>query len=326
MDIVLDSYLFDIEDEDEIRINIPVYNALINVCKSGHANVYLYNDTLSKMLERDIKPFPIQVWKIKDKNLKNAIINMNSAFNNAVMSSLVPLDIDDCGGEQDFFVDADDYDMITQIRKDRHYTDLIFLLLHSCYNKNMCLSNRIVTGELKRGRKIGDEFTLSCRCVKEYKERFRFCSIEEFQSDQDKAFIELQRMKKEGLILYEENPIVVRGKHHNKLQFDSNFTTFSGLSRGNKAVISLLRNFGLKKIIFGEFHEDTAYPKGTIHTYSCTPSHDGDVLKGWLFAETGYRNHVDLLFPQKVGENLMLYFNSIFLRTNVGRLVESIMD
>ena len=103
-----------------------------------------------------------------------------------------------------------------------------------------------------------------------------------------------------------------------------NFITYEGLSRINKLVISLLRKFGLSKIIFEDFHEDSSHPKGFITTYDVSTTSDNDIVNGWLYAETGFRNHVKLYFPKTVGKNLHLYLGGEFDKNRVERLIDSL--
>lgn len=325
MNVVIDPYFMAIDDEEEIRRNLPSFQKLVVLCNSSRVNVFLYKGLLEKMLEREVSPFPIAIWKVKDKNLRMAIVELNNAFTNAVMKSVVPLDIENCDGNQEFHISAEQEEVRKDLESDGNYYELLTVLLQPCYKNDLKISECILTGNVSRGRKIGDEFTINCNCQKEYKKYFRFGGIEEFESQQDRALNELRVLERKKEFSYIESPIVVRGKHHNMLQHNSDFTTFSGVSRINKSVLTILRKFGLYKIIFGEYHEDTSYPKGTVIVDEVVSTSNGDIIKGWLFAETGYRNHVDLYFPQKVGESIKLYLNDVLDKNSVERLVDTVL-
>ena len=87
----------------------------------------------------------------------------------------------------------------------------------------------------------------------------------------------------------------------------------------------MLRNFGLFRIVFKEYHEDATKITGTIDTYDIDETEDSDIVKGWLFAETGYRNQVDLYFPKDVGKCLFMYLEPCFTNENVSRLCDSLI-
>ena len=43
MNIIIDPHMFELEDEEEIRNNIPFFQTLIFLCKSGRIRIFLYN-------------------------------------------------------------------------------------------------------------------------------------------------------------------------------------------------------------------------------------------------------------------------------------------
>ena len=324
MNIIIDPYMLELEDEEEIKQNISFFRVLIFLSRLNRIRVFLYKDLVEKMLCREVKPFPIHIGKIRDDNLKAALLSINTLFVSAVMNNITPIDVEACKGEQDFAVESDERRVENILNTDDKYFELLSILLQQCYNSGMVLSNTIVKGEIRRGLEISDEFRLNCQCYcQKYDGKYCIDIIDKFASDVDKAYIKLDQIIMENGITCVSNPEIVRGKHHNFLQANSNFSTYDGLSRVNKAVISLLRRFGLSKIIFGEFHEDSSYPQGTIVTNDIQIVDGGDIVKGWLYAETGYKNHVDLYFPKYVGKNLMIYLNNVFDRNSVQRLVDT---
>ena len=324
MKIILDPYFLDLEDEKEIKDNILFFQTLVFLCTSGKVSICLYKELINKISARNVTPFPIQLGKVYDDNLRGIIINLNEAFNHVIMKNIMPLDVEECGGNQNFAVISEHNDVSLQLEKDAKYYELLSVLLHSCYDKQVDLSKCIVTGHIKKGRKVGDKFKLICKCDKSFEENYIFDVIDKFVSNQDRAFRKLEELYREKVFFFVELPDIVRSAHHNKLQFNSGFTVFNGLSRINKSVLMLLRPFGLQKIIFGEFHRDTSRSVGTIVAYSIKKTYNTDIVKGWLYAETGFKNHVDLYFPESVGENLMLYLENDFSKNNVERLIDTL--
>lgn len=325
MNIIIDPYMLGLSDTSEIKNNIPFFQTLIYLCNSGRVNVYLYEELVQKMLAREITPFPISLGTVRDETLRLQIMNLNRAFVNVVMNNINRIDIEECGGEQSFDVRGEQREVIENLKTDSAYFELLSILLQPCYNKQLKLSTDILTGDTKKGRKIGDIFELVCNCKKsQYSEVYKFSSISELESEKDKARMVLNQKAVDGLFNMVDSPLIIRGEHHNKLQFNSDFTSFEGLSRANKSVLTLLRKFGLSKIIFGEFHEDASRAKGTIIVYDVRVTDDNEILRGWLFSETGFKNHVDLYFPKEVGNNMRLVLNDEFSRNNVERLVDSL--
>lgn len=320
--VVIDPYFLEMENENEINNNFASFRTLIFLCDVGRINVYLYKGLIEKMRNREIVPFPIHVGTIRNPHLRQLILDLNHAFVHIMARYVRPLDIEECEGDQKFEVSSAQKEVKEQLMSDDRYYELLTILLQSCYNMQLDLSHSIVTGLIKKGRKVGEEFSLKCRCSNCFNSNYRFVCVEEFETDQDRAYLKLNDLAKSNSILFVKTPDVVRSAHHNKLQNNSDFTSFEGLSRRNKAVLSLLRRFGLRKIIFGEYHEDASQPIGTIVTYSVEKTKEWDIVKGWLFAETGFRNHVDLYFSQGVGESLMIYLKNELSKTNVERMVE----
>lgn len=325
MNIIVDPYMLELEDENEIRDNLSFFRVLFLLCKDKRINLVLYKELVEKMLTREVKPFPIYMGQIKDNSLRNTIQLINSSFVNFVMSSISALDIESCSGDQNFEVESDVTRVDECLQNDEKYYELLSVLLQPCYNKKLIISDCIITGKKERGLLAGDSFLLKCQCsCTSTKVKYYFGLIEEIADEEDKAYLSLDHMISTGMVPFVLSPVIVRGDHHNKLQKNSDFTTYEGLSRVNKAVISVLRKFGLSKIIFGKFHEDSSRAQGSINVYDVQTTDSNDIVKGWLFAETGFKNHVDLYFPKGVGKNLKIYLKGEFGKNSVERLYDSL--
>lgn len=326
MNLVIDPYMFEIVDEQGVNNAIHFFRILINLCNGRHVRVVLYQNLYEKMLERNYSPFPLPVGKIKNECLRAMALSINDSFTKAVVDNniLLPLDMELCGGNQEYVI-SDFCGDLEGFKDDPKYVELFHVLLHSCYDPIVQIESYVVTTRVRYGGKFGTAFSLRCDCEKStFLTEYEFKSIMDFEPESDRAKRELFSLAKVHGFSKIDSPEIVRGKHHNFLQYNSSFTTYEGLSRTNKQVISLLRHFGLKKVVFGEFHYDTTKTQGTITVDEVKQTSDGDVIRGWLYAETDYRNHVDLYFPQDVGVLLNGVFNGVFERNDVERLTDSL--
>ena len=222
MNILIDPYMLELEDENEIRSNISFFETLCFLCKSNKISIFLYKDMVEKMLARDVKPFPIFLGQVRDEKLKETVRIINTIFVNVVMKNISSLDIEACCGEQNFKISSVKPEVVERLSNDAKYYELLSVLLQSCYNKKIVLSQSIITGVIHNGLSINDEFDLKCQCIQElFKRGFRFENIEKLESLEDKAFIELFRMVSNNEIEFILSPKILRGKHHNFLQKNS---------------------------------------------------------------------------------------------------------
>lgn len=90
MSVLIDPYMFELSNEQEIRDNIAFFMKVIKIAsypeKSKRIPIAVYSGMAGKMQKRAIQPFPIQISMIQDKDLKRAIIQLNNLFSNALIS------------------------------------------------------------------------------------------------------------------------------------------------------------------------------------------------------------------------------------------------
>lgn len=326
MSILIDPYMFELSNEQEISDNIPffinVIKAALNKERRKSISIAVYRGMLERMQKRTIQPFPIQPSVIKDTELRKTILQLNNSFNNALIPYIENLDIDDCDGNQEFVVSND-----TEMIKDNHYYELLSTLLVPCYSNNIVLDSKILTGNKTKGKHIGDTFELVCNCeVHEYKKRCLFVSADELISDKDKVIQELKLMKKNGEFSYSKKVTAFMGDHHNHVQKDGKkFSSINDLSSQNKTVLGLLRELGLFKIIFGKFTPKGKNVIGTMTIQDVCSADSQDIVTVNFTAETEMVIETILYFPRGIGELLKRYFKTETLTyQEVAKLIENI--
>ena len=311
MSILIDPYMFELSSEEEIRDNIvffqKVSKLISNHNNSQRLSIALYKGVVDKISNREIQPFPISPTNIYDRELKSIIFSINKLFNNSILRYIEKLDIDQCSGEQDFYVENDN-----ELVNDNNYYELLSILVIPCYSKDTKIDERILTGKKSIGKKIGDFFSLKCNCeVSQYNIICRFVGVDEFITDKEQVIEDIKKMKKNGDIITTENVIATIGDHHNHVQADAKkFSSLQELSARNKRVLLLLREFGMNRIIFGAFTQAGARPVGTMSIQAIEEKDTQDIVKVKFTAETNYVYETELYFPKGIGKLLQKYFKS----------------
>lgn len=198
MSVLIDPYMFELSNEQEIRDNITFFMNVIKIAsypeKSKRISIAVYSGMIEKMQKRAIQPFPIQLSMIQDKDLKSTIMQLNNSFSNALIRFVENIDIDECVGNQEFVVRNDE-----KMSEDDHYFELLSTLLVPCYSETVDLDSKILTGNKENGKQIGDTFELVCNCdTREYQKTCSFISVDDLVSDKDKVIQELKQKKKKG--------------------------------------------------------------------------------------------------------------------------------
>lgn len=311
MSILIDPYMFELSNEQEIRNNINFFMNIIKIVsqseKEKQISIAIYHGMIKKMQERPIQPFPIQLTKIHDKDLKKTIMQLNDAFSNVLIKFVENIDIDECDGNQDFEVCNDD-----EMLGDSHYFELLSTLLIPCYSESVELDSKILTGNKEKGKQIGDTFELICDCsVRKYQKSCEFICVDDLISDKDKVIQELKQMKKRGEFSTSSSVVAIMGKHHNHVQANGKkFSNLRDLSSQNKVVLQLLKELGLFKIIFGEFTPNGVKAIGTMSIQNVDSKELHDIVTVKFSAETQMVLETALYFPKGIGELLRRYFNS----------------
>ena len=327
MSVLIDPYMFELSDEQEIKQNIPFFQTVNKLLSSSNPNhrisIAIYKGVIDKLQRRVIQPFPIQLNMIHDRDLKDTIMVLNNQFSKALLRSIESIDIDECVGEQEFYVEDD-----ASLLDDRIYYEMLCTLLIPCYSETTSIDNRIMTGEKRKGKKAGDSFDLTCCCdIKNYTKHCIFVDIDEFIPTEEKAITKIKEVLHTlDIDLSKEVPASM-GSHHNFITADGrSFSKLNDLSSRSKMVLSQLREIGLFKIIFGRYYALTALkPVGTMDILEVKQYEIHDIVKVRFYAETERQIDTDLYFPKEIGIQLQNYFQSKRLDyLSVGQLLERI--
>ena len=311
MSVLIDPYMFELSNEQEIRDNITFSMNVIKIAsypeKSKRISIAVYSGMIEKMQKRAIQPFPIQLSMIQDKDLKSTIMQLNNSFSNALIRFVENIDIDECVGNQEFVVRNDE-----TMSEDDHYFELLSTLLVPCYSETVDLDSKILTGNKENGKQIGDTFELVCNCdTREYQKTCSFISVDDLVSDKDKVIQELKQKKKKGGIPVSTIVTASIGSHHNHVQANrKKFSELDELSSQNKIVLRLLKELGLFRIIFGKFTPNGVKAIGTMSIQNVDSKDSQDIVTVNFSAETQMVIETFLYFPKGIGELLKRYFKS----------------
>lgn len=322
MSILIDPYMFELTDEQEIRDNISFFLKIIKLStnpeKEKRLSIALYKGMVEKMQTRSIQPFPIQISEIVDQDLKSTILKINQLFSNILLGSIESVDIDGCDGDQEFLVDSEN------VMDDKYY-ELFSTLLIPCYSKNLILDEKILTGNKSTGKHVGDSCVLNCECEeRKYSRECRFVDVNDIISQKDLTIEKIKKKRLSGEIKVIDTVEATLGDHHNHVQADGKkFQKLDDLSSRNKIVLRLLREFGLFKIIFGRFLPQGVRAIGTLSIHSLEEKDTQDILIVKFSTETKMLIETSLYFPKGVGSLLSKYFQDEQLTyMNVNELLE----
>ena len=314
MSVLIDPYMFELSDAQEIKNNISFFMKMLKLCNKSDDDeklrIAIYKGMLKRICQRTIQPFPINIQAITDSDLKNTILQINKSFNHALLESIESIVIDENG-----------------IAEDDSYYEMFCMLLIPCYSKHEDIDDRILTGIKKDGRQIGDHFQIQCSCFDyNYIKQCMFSGIDEFISDKEKVIEFLKEKKRKKEITIVDIVSAEIGEHHNHVQADGKkFSTLSELSIKNKKVLKLFQNLGLFRIVFGRFTSQGVKAAGTMTIYSISKKNTQDIVTVKFNAETGFQIITDLYFPKGIGQLLQDYFkkNQITYK-NMSELVDKI--
>ena len=326
MSVLIDPYMFELSDAQEIKNNISFFMKMLKLCNKSDDDeklrIAIYKGMLKRICQRTIQPFPINIQAITDSDVKNTILQINKSFNHALLESIESIDIDECSGEQEFKIIDEN-----GIAEDDSYYEMFCMLLIPCYSKHEDIDDRILTGIKKDGRQIGDHFQIQCSCFDyNYIKQCMFSGIDEFKKKKKKVIEFLKEKKRKKEITIVDIVSAEIGEHHNHVQADGKkFSTLSELSIKNKKVLKLFQNLGLFRIVFGRFTSQGVKAAGTMTIYSISKKNTQDIVTVKFNAETGFQIITDLYFPKGIGQLLQDYFkkNQITYK-NMSELVDKI--
>ena len=308
--ILIDPRMFQIKDENEIENNLCFFQCFIDLLKKKKLTIVLYNDLYQRILNRHHNPFPISFNNITNKDLKTEIKLINESFYTTILSDILSVDIEDCGGEQSFSITPD-------LKSNDEYLALFYVMLGNCYRDDIFIEPFVLCGnltyELYDPPEQINELCINCNCDirKPYSETFVWTAPSIFDDEEPDSLQLLQRLIEKQSNLYVDKPAVMRADHHLPFQ-NKAIRQYDDISARNKPVLALLRYFGLKKIIFMEFHHENKKSAGTITVTSIEKAESHDILTGWLYCEQQYKTEVQLYFPKQIGELLASHCENEF--------------
>lgn len=311
MSMLIDPYMFELSNEQEIRNNLTFFMNVIKIASYPEKNkripIAVYSGMIEKMQKRAIQPFPIRLSIIQDKDLKSTIMQLNHSFSNALIRFVESIDINECEGNQEFVVRNDE-----KMAEDECYFELLSTLLVPCYSETVDLDSKILTGNKENGKQIGDVFELVCNCdTHKYQKTCNFISVDDLVSDKDKVIQELKQKKKNGEISVSSTVTACIGSHHNHVQANrKKFSELNELSAQNKVVLRLFKELGLFRIIFGKFTPNGVKAIGTMSIQNVDSKDSQDIVTVNFSAETQMVIETFLYFPKGIGELLKCYFKS----------------
>ena len=76
MNVLIDPYMFELSDEQEIYNNIGFFRKIIKMCENqNHEHtIALYEGICDNLANMAFQPFPIQLNTIRDRDLKSVIM------------------------------------------------------------------------------------------------------------------------------------------------------------------------------------------------------------------------------------------------------------
>lgn len=314
--VLIDPKMFALQTEDAAKNNIDFFRNIIALCNEGQISVCLYKEIIDQLYEREITPFPLNIADVKDASLRDALLQLNYSFVQAIMNNYVLVDIDECNGLQEFNTNKEN------LQNTSEYYAFFGMLLTPCYSE-IELSDKVFVGKKDEGVIRGEQVEIECECeTHHYIKVFSWISPFDYLSEQQKAQEALRKLIIEK-DLYVKSPEVKKGQHHNHIQNDD-FNCYEELATKNKRVINYLRHLGLYKIIFADFAPDTKYEYGAIKIINVEVTADSDIIEGWLYACLDFRIKVMLYFPKGIGVALNKYSNGELLQKGIEELVTSL--
>ena len=313
--VLIDPYMFELSEVQEIKDNIYFFQELIQLCGLKRIVILLYQGLYERITEGTVHPFPVDVSILEDSVLREKARIINGSFRYALLNRGQPVEISDCFDKANLTTGN------REIDEDPLYYEMLSVLMKPCYSREvLVIEKNIITGKKKKGLNTGTLLSVECKCdTNSFNREYIFSGIRELYSEKDCAFSELQEQVRKGICTFCEVPEVIRGDHHNHVQ-GKDFDRYDQLTRRNRNVLNLLRFFGMKKIIFEDFHPDFGKPVGDIKVKLVQKTDTQDIVRADIYVETGFRYGVRIFFPKQVGENLYKYLDGEFSYQKVERL------
>ncbi len=311
--LLIDPYMFCLDNDADIRNNINFFNKVIQLCNAGKIAIFVYQGLLEKINNFPINPFPIRVNEIQDLELKSQVLILNRNFLQILSAGIIGIEIVECKGEQNF-------KSVPDLTEDSEYFELLSVMLSKCYNQISSLEPYVLIGNIKSKMSVGACLSIECICKEcNFQQKYTWCSPNVFEDEKDLAFEALRKAIEDKGSLFVQVPKVSRADHHCPLQ-NKKIQKYSDFTARNKRVLSLLRSFGLYKMNLTDYHEDASYIPGTIVVVKIRNGNNSEIVEGWLFCQTGFKSYIEMYFPAGVGSALCTYTDNYFCYEKIEKL------
>lgn len=301
---LVDPIMLCLEDPLLVSPNLKFYSIVIELIRQKRITLLAYDEML-KILAGKITandewkptPFPIDLKNISDPVIRKEAESVNRTFSSFFLHHHKKLEIDACGGDQDYTVNERFPEKSIEI-------DLMFHMLTNCYcDEQNRVSNSILSGKNVDGSLLRSESIIQrcgCSLVDEFEQVIHFIWPDDLI---DPSIISTEKLAR--IItpeLYNASPSVITdGTHHTYIQ-DTAITDYKTISKSNKSVLKMLRHLGLSKI-----HLHAAFPyssgkEGEIKITSSEEDIENDNIQGILYGENNNCAEVELSFPSGIGK------------------------
>ena len=78
--ILIDPYMFFVEDMADIEIQINFFHNIIALCNANQIRVCLYQGLYEEIQQRELSSFPICTNEIADVKLREEVLILNNSF------------------------------------------------------------------------------------------------------------------------------------------------------------------------------------------------------------------------------------------------------
>lgn len=307
--VIIDPHMFEINACEEVDSALDFFRKIVVLCKHKIITIGVYKTLYNDIISRETNPFPIALREYKNPEQKKKILDFNKLFIENIMPNLESLDIEECLGTQDF---ESNY---TELEENNLYYEMFAVLLRKCYFPDI-VEEKIIICEKNTYLSANKMLNIRCECERQFEKVFHICSVDSFLPNKligrENLLLRLREIcGKQQEKIYVDAPEVVRGDHHNLLQ-KKEISVVTDLSRKNKRVLALLRYFGLKKVVFERYWQETKHKSGDIYKCKLKSEMTHDIVKGQLYGELGYVFEVSLYFPIDVGKYLCESTDGIF--------------
>lgn len=311
--------MFSLSNESQILQNLRFYQDTIELINQEIIRVCLYPEMYALLQE------PIKLESIQDPELKEECKLINRLFVGKVLDKQYELDIEECGGTQDFKVNE-------AYISERSIYGVCQYLLVNCYADLVGKErtyNKILCGKNENGDLLySEDLFVSCACEHhgQTSHQFMFCWPHDLF---DRKTYAVSTLKDRGFrkdYSFNSCPeLVLDGDHHIYFQ-DSTPNCFNDLSRANKSVLKVLQSFGLSRVHIHDTHSGSWGRPGEIKVdEEFAPSESKTCITGSLRGENNTVVTIELQFPEGIGALIVDAIGRNWDANNIKRLKKTVI-